>query len=33
MAKEKSDLVWRIVAILVIAVLRWFGIAFLNSVN
>ncbi len=30
MKKEKSDLEWRIVAILVLAVLRWFGIAFLN---
>ena len=29
--KEKSELEWWIVAILVLAVLRWFGIAFLNS--
>lgn len=33
MEKEKSDLAWQIAAILVIAVLLWFGIAFLNSVN
>lgn len=29
--KKKTDLEWWIVAILILAILRWFGIAFLNS--
>lgn len=31
MKEKKADLEWWIVAILVLVVLRWFGIAFLNS--
>ena len=31
MKEKKTNLEWRIVAILVLVVLRWFGIAFLNS--
>ena len=31
MKKEKSELEWWIVAILVLIILRWLGIAFLNS--
>ena len=31
MKKEKSELEWWIVAILVLVVLRWFGITFLNN--